>query len=118
MYDCDAGRLLFEERVFAPGTGTLEQERFYTLSADGSAPKEWALTYSYLGETTAASRVTDLDQDHYLIILSQQDVSLPQTGADGTTYYVPGTKPQYAAISKADYWAGIPGAEPFADWGL
>ncbi|WP_294458073.1 hypothetical protein [uncultured Allofournierella sp.] len=118
VYDCDAGCLLFEERVFAPGTGTLEQERFYTLSADGSAPKEWTLTYSYLGETTAASRVTDLDQDHYLIILSQQDVSLPQTGADGTTYYVPGTKPQYAAISKADYWAGTPSAEPFGDWGL
>lgn len=118
VYDCDGGHLLFEELVLNRQTGLMEKSTFYTLTEADAAPKEWALTWSYLGEPAPVTRVTDLDADHYLVILSEQDVSLPETGADGAARYIAGTKPQYAAIPKADYWAGNAGAAlPFSDWG-
>lgn len=106
VYDYDQGCLLFEEVMTNSQTKRLEKETFYTLCTDTGKLQEWPLVYSYLEKTTPVTRVADIDDEHYLVILSEEEASKSEKGADGVAYYAPGAKQQYASISKADYWAG------------
>ena len=117
VHDYDQGKLLFEEVVTNSQTKQLETERFYTLRTDTETLQEWALVYSYLGKTTPVTRVTDIDDEHYLVIVSENEVSVPENGVEGPVYYAAGGNQQYASISKADYWAGNANVSLFEEWG-
>lgn len=114
VYDYDQGQLLFEEVVTNSQTKHLEEERFYTLRADTETLQEWSLVYSYLGKMTPVTRITDIDGEHYLVVVSEEDVSVPEEGMDN---YASGAKQQYASIAKTDYWAGNANFSLFGEWG-
>ena len=117
VYDYDQGQLLFEEVITNSQTKLLEKEIFYTLSTNSETLQEWPLVYSYLGNTTPFTRVTDIDDEHYLVIVSEEDISMSEEGMGGATYYSVGAKQQYASISKTDYWAGNSNVSLFGEWG-
>lgn len=117
VYDYDQGQLLFEEVSINSQTKCLEKETFYTLCADTGTLQEWPLVYSYQEKTVPVTRVTDIDDEHYLVIFSEEDVSIAEESMDGSVYYAPGAKKQYASISKTDYWAGNTNVSLFEEWG-